>query len=67
MEKMKIAVLSNVTVDLLLAGFQGEDLYTPAGFNTWQQEIASSTSGIYSCGAEIVFILLYPGTFRKEW
>ncbi|MDE7312178.1 MAG: HAD-IIIC family phosphatase [Eubacterium sp.] len=67
MGQMKIAVLSNVTASLLLAGLQGVEVYTPAGFDTWQQEILGSASGIYSCGAEAVFILLYPGTFIEGW
>lgn len=67
MGQIKLAVLSNVTVDLLLAMLHGVKVYTPAGFNTWQQEALSAASGIYSCGAEMVVILLYPDTFMEGW
>lgn len=64
----KIALLSNITVDLL-AGMLGKtmDVYHPAGFDSWQQEIYMEQSGLYGFHPEIVAILLYAGSYTEVW
>ena len=42
MSKKKIAILSNVTVDLVKQKLKREyEVYTPEGFDTWVQEAES--------------------------
>lgn len=61
---MRLALLSNVTVDLL-AGMvkKNNDVYLSAGFDTWQQEMILSTSGLYEYKPEAVVILLHAGAY----
>ena len=63
---MRLALLSNVTVDLL-AGMIGKtnDVYLSAGFDTWQQEMLMPASGLYAFKPEAVVVLLYAGAY--EW
>ncbi len=63
---MRVALLSNVTVDLL-AGMlkKSADIYLSAGFDTWQQEIIMPTSGMYEFKPEAVVILLHSGSY--DW
>ena len=63
---MRLALLSNVTVDLL-AGMmkKNHDVYLSAGFDTWQQEMLLPTSGLYSFKPEAVVVLLHAGAY--EW
>lgn len=63
---MRLALLSNVTVDLL-AGMIGKtnDVYLSAGFDTWQQEMLMPASGLYAFKPEAVVVLLHAGAY--EW
>lgn len=63
---MRLALLSNVTVDLL-AGMVGKnnDVYLSAGYDTWQQEMLMPTSGLYAFKPEAVVVLLHAGAC--EW
>ena len=63
---MRVALLSNVTVDLL-AGMlkKTADLYLSAGFDTWQQEMIMPTSGMYDFKPEAVVVLLHAGSY--DW
>ena len=63
---MRLALLSNVTVDLL-AGMvkKNHEVYLSAGFDTWQQEMIVPTSGLYEFKPEAVIVLLHAGAY--EW
>lgn len=63
---MRLALLSNVTVDLL-AGMvkKTNEVYLPAGFDTWQQEMIAPASGLYEYRPEAVVVLLHAGAY--EW
>ena len=63
---MRLALLSNVTADLL-ADMVGKtnEVYLPAGFDTWQQEMMTRTSGLYEYRPEAVVVLLHAGAY--EW
>lgn len=63
---MRIALLSNVTVDLL-AGMvkKTHEVYLSAGFDTWQQEMIMPTSGLYEFKPEVVILLIHAGAY--EW
>lgn len=62
---MKIALLSNVTVDLL-AGMlrKNNEVYLSAGFDTWQQEMINQESELYSFGPQAVIVLLHAGAIK---
>lgn len=63
---MRIALLSNVTADLLADMVKkGNDVYLSAGFDTWQQEMIMPTSGLYNFKPETVVVLLHAGAY--EW
>lgn len=65
---MRVALLSNVTVDLLADQLrQYVDVYLPAGFDTWQQEILSENSGLYEYLPEAVVILLHADAYDNIW
>ena len=65
--KKKVALLSNVTVDLLVAKLRREyDFYTPQGFDTWVQEVLDPASGLYQCSPDAVLLLL-DGTEARAW
>ena len=63
---MRVALLSNVTVDLL-AGMlkKSADVYLSAGFDTWQQEMIMPSSGLYEFKPEAVVMLFHAGAY--EW
>ena len=63
---MRVALLSNITVDLL-AGMlkKSADLYLSAGYDTWQQEMIMPTSGMYEYKPEAVIVLLHAGSY--DW
>lgn len=65
---MRIALLSNVTVDLL-AGMlkKTADVYLSAGFDTWQQEMILSSSGLYEYKPEAVVVLLHANAYTDTW
>ena len=65
--KKKIALLSNVTVDLLIGKLRRQyDFYIPDGFDTWVQEVINPGSGLYSNHYDAVIILL-DGTEARGW
>lgn len=65
---MRVALLSNVTTDLL-AGMlkKTANIYIPFGFDSWQQEIINSTSGLYLYRPEAVVLLLYADAYTDTW
>ena len=64
---MRIAILSNVTVDLL-AGMvkKNHEVFLSAGFDTWQQEIIIPSSSLYTFKPEAVVVLLHAGAHHWE-
>ncbi len=65
--KKRIALLSNVTVDLLKGKLKNDcDLYVPDGYDTWIQEAVNPVSGIYSNKFDAIIILL-DGTVARTW
>lgn len=65
---MKLALLSNVTIDLL-AGMlkKNVDVYLSAGFDTWQQEMIMPTSRLYDYAPNAVALLLYADAYENVW
>lgn len=62
-----IALLSNVTVDLIVKKMNREySFYLPDGFDTWVQEIANPEAGLYSQNLDAVIVLL-DGTEARSW
>ena len=65
--KKKIALLSNITVQLLANKLQKKyDIYLPEGYDTWVQEVINSSSGLYAEGVDAVVVLL-DGTEARSW
>lgn len=63
---MKIAILSNITIDLLASLIKKKnDVYISTGFDTWQQDILMTTSDLYQYRPDVVIILVHAGGF--EW
>lgn len=65
---MRLALLSNVTVDLL-AGMirKTNEVFLSAGFDTWQQELIVSASGLYEYKPDAVIVLLYANAYDETW
>ena len=65
---MRLALLSNVTVDLL-AGMvkKNHAVYLAAGFDTWQQEMIMPTSGLYEYKPESVIVLIHANAYSDIW
>ena len=67
MEKKRVALLSNVTVDLIAGKLRRKyDFYIPEGFDTWVQETITPVSGLYSEKFDAVIVLL-DGTEARSW
>ena len=67
MSKKKIALLSNITVDLIAAKLRRQfDFYIPEGFDTWVQEAIDPSSGLYRESTDSIIILL-DGTEARAW
>ena len=65
---MKLALLSNVTVDLLADMLKKNiNIYLGAGFDTWQQEIIIPSSGLYDFKPEAAVILLHANAYADIW
>ncbi|MDO5295684.1 MAG: HAD-IIIC family phosphatase [bacterium] len=65
---MRIAILANVTIDLLAGLLKPAfDIYIPQGFNTWQQEILSDTSALYQYKPDAAVIILHAGACQNSW
>lgn len=66
-EKKRIALLSNITVDLIIHKLHDEfDFYQPDGFDTWIQEVVNPSSHIYLEKNDAVIVLL-DGTEARAW
>lgn len=67
MEKKRVALLSNVTVDLIAGKLRRKyDFYIPEGFDTWVQETINPAAGLYSEKIDAVIVLL-DGTETRSW
>ena len=67
MIKKRVALLSNVTVDLIVGKLRTKyDFYLPEGYDTWVQETINPASGLYSDKFDAV-ILLIDGTVARSW
>ena len=65
---MRIALLSNVTAELLAGMLKNtEEVYLSPGFDTWQQEIIDPASGLYAFKPEAVVLLLYVEPYTDIW
>lgn len=65
--KKKIALLSNITVDLVVGKLRRKySFYQPEGFDTWVQEVINPMAGLYKENLDAVVILL-DGTEAREW
>lgn len=67
MGKKKVALLSNITVDLVAAKLRKKyDFYIPEGFDTWVQETINPESGLYRESPDSIIVLL-DGTEARSW
>lgn len=67
MSKKKIAILSNVTVDLIKQKLKKEyEIYVPQGFDTWIQEIINFESNLYKEEMDAIIVLI-DGTEARSW
>ena len=67
MSKRKIAILSNVTVDLIKQKLKKEyEVYVPQGFDTWIQEIINLDSNLYEEEKDAIIVLI-DGTEARNW
>ena len=66
---MKIALLSNITVDILAADIKknSHDVYTPAGFDTWQQELIMQNSNLYKFKPDVIIIIIHANSYPDSW
>ena len=65
--KKKIALLSNVTGELVAARLRSKyDFYLPEGFDTWMQQVLDPNSGLEREAPDAV-ILLLDGTESRAW
>ena len=67
MAKKRIALLSNVTVDLIAGRLRKKyDFYLPEGYDAWVQETINPAAGMYSEKLDAV-IVLPDGTEARSW
>lgn len=67
MAKKRVALLSNVTVDLIAGKLREKyDFYLPEGYDTWVQETINPSAGLYSKKLDAVIVLL-DGTEARSW
>lgn len=65
--KKKVALLSNITADLLIGKLGRKyDFYQPEGYDTWVQEVINPSAGLYSMDANAVVVLM-DGTEARNW
>lgn len=65
--KKKVAILSNVTVDLIINKLRRKyEFYQPEGFDTWVQEAINPDAPLFSYEADAVIVLL-DGTEARSW
>jgi FkbH-like protein len=56
---MKIAILSNVTAEILAASLRdGNDVWTPPGFGTWVQTALEPPAGLVAFAPDVIALLL---------
>ncbi|MCI1268544.1 MAG: HAD-IIIC family phosphatase [Ruminococcus sp.] len=66
MDKKKIAILSNVTVDMVAAKLRKKySVYIPDGFDMWITDVLNDESALYSNNIQAVIILLDGTEFRS--
>lgn len=66
-DKRKVAILSNITIDLLIAKLRSKyDFYQPEGYDTWVQEVINPISGLYGFRADVIIVLL-DGMEARKW
>lgn len=66
-EKKTVALLSNVTVDLIIGKLRKKyNFYIPEGYDTWIQEVINTESALYKSKHDAVIILL-DGTEARSW
>lgn len=67
MAKKKVALLSNITIDLIVSKLSRKyDFYLPEGFDTWVQEVINPESRLYGESIDAVVVLL-DGTEARGW
>ena len=67
LERKKVALLSNVTVDLIAGKLRRKyDIYIPEGFDTWVQDAIDPMSVLYTQGVDAAIVLL-DGTEARAW
>lgn len=65
---MRIALLSNITIDLLAGSLKKtNEVYIAPGYDTWQQEIMNPGSGLYQFKPEAVVVLIYADAYPDIW
>ncbi len=65
---MRLALLSNVTVELLAKMLEKHlEVYLCAGYDTWQQEMIFPESGLYTFKPEAVVVLLHANAYTNIW
>ncbi|MBR7088549.1 MAG: HAD family hydrolase [Mogibacterium sp.] len=66
MAKRKIALLSNVTADMVAQKLRREyEVYIPDGFDMWISDVLNTASGLYTSSPEAVIVLLDGTEFRS--
>ncbi len=64
---MRLALLSNVTVDFLADELRKKfEVYVPAGFNVWEREALDASSALYGAGPDAVVLLLHAGALEFD-
>lgn len=67
MDKKTIAILSNVTIDMVAVKLKRKyNVYIPGGYDAWVSEAVNSGSPLYSKNVEAVFVLL-DGMESQGW
>ncbi len=67
MTRRKIAILSNVTIDLIVGKLRKKyEFYVPDGFDTWVQETIDPSSGLYNGNIDAIVVLI-DGTEARSW
>ena len=66
MDKKNIAILSNVTVDMVAAKLRKKyNVYIPDGFDMWITDVLNSGSALYSGDMQAIVVLLDGTEFRS--
>lgn len=65
--KRKIALLSNVTVDLVIGKLRSKyDFYQPDGYDAWIQDVINPNSKLYGTDID-AYVVLLDGTEARNW